>query len=79
MESSLQFDHIHNWDGFLWWRRNARMTACDAVDGSSTGIAMCQIAVRFWGTANVAYWHKAEVPPASRDFRFRGLNGHQER
>ncbi len=25
---------------------------------------------------DVAFWHKAEVPPTSRDFRFRGLNGH---
>ncbi len=26
---------------------------------------------------DVAFWHNAEVPPASRDFRFRGFNGHQ--
>ena len=29
-----------------------------------------------WGTADVALWHITEVPPASRDFRFRGHNGH---
>ncbi len=29
------------------------------------------------GPADVRLWHKAEVPPASRDFRFRGYNGHQ--
>ena len=29
--------------------------------------------------SNVRLWHKTEVPPAGRDFRFRGHNGHQNR
>jgi hypothetical protein len=44
-------------------------SAYDAVDGSSAGIAMCQIAPAISVSAHVDYWHKAEVPPASCDFR----------
>jgi len=29
--------------------------------------------------SNVAFWHKTEVPPPPRDFRFWGLNGHSKR
>jgi hypothetical protein len=31
------------------------------MDGSSTGIAMCQIAVSLDGIANVRCWHKADI------------------
>jgi len=41
------------------------MSACDAVDGSSTGIAMCHIALVIRERQNVAYWHKAEVRRAA--------------
>ena len=30
-------------------------------------------------TADVAFWHTAEVPLVCRDFRFRGHNEHQNR
>ena len=42
------------------------MSAHDAVDGSSTGIAMCDHG-SYSRLANVAYWHLA-------DFRLRAIN-----
>jgi hypothetical protein len=38
------------------------MSANDAVDGSSTGNAMCHFAVGYSGAVNVSLWHKADVP-----------------
>jgi len=36
------------------------MSPCDAVDGSSTGIAICQNTIDFWSKgddANFGFWH----------------------
>jgi len=40
---------------------NSRMSAYDAVDGSSTDIEMRHIAVSFDGIANFRLWHKADM------------------
>jgi hypothetical protein len=53
----------------------APVSAVDAVEGSSTGIATCHSRLLF-RHRDFRFWHLAEVPPASRDFRFRGHNGH---
>jgi len=54
--------------------QQARKTASDAVDGSSTGIVMWQIVAKF-AAPHVAFWHKAV---AFNDGQHRPLSGAQQ-
>ena len=54
------------------------MSACDVVDGSSTGIAMCQIAVVIQEQRMTANGTKQSFSDHNRNDRFRGLSENLE-
>jgi hypothetical protein len=49
------------------------MTAFNAVDSSSAGIAMCQIAVSFDGIENFRLWHFSPIQLMSQIKQLHGI------